>query len=131
MTTELTALACSCLLALAHVLIAGFARTRQYGHRWNAGARDEAPAPPNALVGRLARAQANFFESFPVFAAAVLIVAAADLENGATAVGAWSWVAARAVYLPVYAAGIAYLRSLVWLAGLAGLVTLLVRALTA
>ena len=38
-----------------------------------AEARDEELPPPNPVVGRLTRAQANFFETFPIMIAAVLI----------------------------------------------------------
>jgi hypothetical protein len=44
--------------------------------------------PLNPVAGRLARAQANFYESFPIMAAAILIVSVAHLENRWTALGA-------------------------------------------
>ena len=59
------------------------------------GARDEPLPPPTPLVGRLARAQANFFETFPLMIAAVLIVSAAGLTSRETALGAWLWLGAR------------------------------------
>ena len=42
--------------------------------KWNIGARDEELPPPRPVVGRLVRAQANFFETFPIFIAAVILV---------------------------------------------------------
>lgn len=129
MTVELTALAWACILALVHILAAGVAGTMQYGFKRNIGPRDEPVGPPSAIVGRLARAQANFFETFPVFVAAVLIVYVADLESPMTELGAWLWLAARFVYLPVYAAGVPYLRSLLWGASLVALLMLLAEPL--
>lgn len=129
MTVELTALAWGCVLALVHILAAGAISTWQYGLKRNAGPRDEPVAAPAQLTGRLARAQANFFETFPVFVAAVLIVYVADLESPTTELGAWIWVCARFVYLPVYAAGIPYLRTLLWAAALVGLLMLLAEPL--
>ncbi|TCH96145.1 hypothetical protein EJV46_21430 [Roseococcus sp. SYP-B2431] len=129
MTTELAVLAWGCVLALAHVFAAVIAKTMQYGPKWNMGARDEALAPPTPLVGRLARAQANFFETFPVMAAAILVVHAAGLANTWTGWGAVLWLGARAAYLPIYALGIAGLRTLVFLVSLAGLLLVLSPAL--
>lgn len=129
MTSELTALSLACILGLIHIFAAVHVKTRQYGRKWNAGARDEMLEAPAAIVGRLARAQANFFESFPIFIAAVLIVTALGLEDSWTTLGAWLWFAARALYLPTYAAGIANVRTLIWLASVFGLLMLLVRPL--
>lgn len=129
MTPELSALAWACVLALVHILAAGAASTVQYGLKRNAGPRDEPTGPPSPITGRLARAQANYFETFPVFVAAVLMIYVADLETDMTQFAAWLWLAARFVYLPVYAAGIPYLRTLLWAAALAGLVILLAEPL--
>ena len=49
--------------------------------KWNMGARDEELPPPSPVAGRLERAQANFFETFPMMIAAVAIVSLADLET--------------------------------------------------
>jgi uncharacterized MAPEG superfamily protein len=129
MSTELTMLAWGCVLALVHIFIAVRFKTRQYGVKWNMGARDEELPPPQPLVGRLARAQANFFETFPIAAAAILIVEAAERTDQWTAVGAIVWLAARVVYLPVYAAGIPKLRTIVFLISVAGIALILWRAL--
>ena len=129
MTTELMVLAWGCVLGLVHIFAAAHVRTRQYGVQWNMGPRDEEMPPPNPLVGRLERAQANFFETFPIFVAAVLIVQVAGLNNRWTALGAILWLAARIVYLPLYAFGVPVARSLVFTIGFAGMVVLLVTAL--
>ena len=131
MTTELTMLAWGCVLAFVHIFATAQVRTRQYGTRWNMGARDEELPPPRPIVGRLDRAQANFFETFPLMIAAVLIVSAAELTNENTALGAMLWLAARVVYLPLYALGVPYLRSLAWAVALAGIVMVLWPALAA
>lgn len=130
MNTELSVLAWGCVLALVHIFAAVRFKTRQYGTKWNVGARDEDLPPPQPIVGRLARAQANFFETFPIYAAAALIVSVAHLESRWTAVGAWTWLAARIVYLPLYAAGVPYLRTIAFLASIAGIALVLRPALT-
>lgn len=131
MTTELVVLAWGCVLGLVHIFAAVRVKTRQYGTAWNMGARDEALPPPEPLVGRLARAQANYFETFPIVAAAILIVYAAGLHDRWTAIGALVWLAARVVYLPVYALGIAKVRTLIFLISVVGIAMVLRPALAA
>lgn len=129
MPIELGILAWGCLLGLVHIFAAVRVKTQQYGSKWNIGARDEALPAPNALVGRLARAQANYFETFPLVAAAILIDAAAGLFSGVTALGAILWLAARLVYLPLYAFGVPVVRTVAFMVGVVGLVLLLWPAL--
>lgn len=129
MSVELSILAWGCILALIHVFAAGHVKTRQYGTKWNVGARDEELPPPAPLTGRFMRAQANFFETFPVMAAAILIVAVAGLSTRWTEMGSVLWLVARAAYLPVYALGIPVLRSLIFLVSVVGLVMTLWPAL--
>jgi len=131
MTTELSVLAWGCVLALLHILIATQAKTRQYGRKWNVGPRDEELPPPSPVVGRLMRGQANFFETFPLLIAAVLVVSLAGLTNEWTALGAIIWLVARALYLPLYALGVPVLRSLAWIAALVGIAMVLWPALAA
>jgi uncharacterized MAPEG superfamily protein len=131
MTTELIVLAWGCVLALVHIFAAVRVKTRQYGTKWNMGARDEALEPPPPIVGRLARAQANFYETFPLYAAAALIVSLAHLGDRATAVGALLWIGARIVYLPLYATGVPYVRTAVWAVSLLGIAMVLRPALAA
>jgi uncharacterized MAPEG superfamily protein len=131
MTIELAVLAWGCILAIFHILIAVRFKTRQYGTKWNMGARDEALPPPQPVVGRLARAQANFFETFPVAVAAILIVTVAALEDRWTALGAMLWLGARILYLPLYAFGVPVARTLAFLVSLVGIAMILRPALIA
>lgn len=131
MTTELAVLAWGCLLAILHIWLPIRAKTAQYGVKWNMGPRDEAQPPPSAMAGRLERAQANFFETFPVMIAAAAIVSLADLETRWTAIGAWLWLGARIVYLPLYAFGVPMARSVAWMASVVGILIVLWPALRA
>lgn len=45
--------------------------------------------------------------------------------------GCWLYLLARIVYVPLYAAGIPVLRTLVWMVSVAGLVLILIAVLTA
>jgi uncharacterized MAPEG superfamily protein len=131
MTIELTVLAWGCVLALVHIFAAVRFKTRQYGTKWNMGARDEALEAPQPIVGRLARAQANFFETFPIYAAAALIVSLAHLTDRMSANGALLWIGGRIVYLPLYAAGVPYVRTAAWAISLVGIAMVLRPALAA
>lgn len=131
MPLELTILAWGCVLGLFHILLAGHVRTRQFGIGWNTGPRDADPGPLSPLAGRLLRAQANFFETFPIAAAALLIDGLFPLSSALTQWGALLWIGARLVYLPLYAAGVPLFRSLVWCVSLLGIAMMLWPALAA
>lgn len=125
MTTELTYLALTLVLALVQIFLPAGARTAEFGSKWNAGARDDTPASTRPVTGRLERAQANLYETLPLFIGAVLIAHVADRNDALTAWGAAFYFWARLVYVPLYALGIPYVRSLVWLVSLAGLIMIL------
>src|ERR1700761_5868403 len=126
MSFELTMLAWTLVLALVQVLLPAVVRNREVGLRYQAGPRDAATPPPGRLSGRLMRAQANLFETLPVFAGAVLIVHVTGRENVLTHYGALAYFVARLVYVPLYAAGVPFLRTLVWLVSIVGIVQILV-----
>ncbi|WP_157216720.1 MAPEG family protein [Flavisphingomonas formosensis] len=121
MRIEFILLGATLLLALVHIFAAAGAKTRQYGTRWNMGPRDESLPPLDPVAGRLARAQANFYETLPLFIGALLGAAATGHLGWKTALGAHLYFWSRLVYLPVYAFGIPVLRSLIFMIGLAGL----------
>jgi uncharacterized MAPEG superfamily protein len=125
MPVELLILALGAVLLIIHIIAAVQFKTKQYGRKWNVGARDEALPPLDPLAGRLARAQANFQETFPVAIVALLGVVLAQRTSEWTALGSWIWLGARVVYLPLYAAGIPVIRTIVWTIGLVGLVMVL------
>lgn len=121
MSIELTVLAWGCVLGIVQIFVAAQLTTRQYGTAWGFSSREAAMPPPTPLVGRMKRAQANFLETFPMAAAAILILQAAGLNSDMTAAGAILWLAARVVYWPVYAAGIPVLRSVLFAASILGI----------
>ena len=125
MAIELKLLGAAIVIGLVHIAWSSAAAQPQRGVAWNVGPRDE-PLRLTGMAGRLMRAFANFRETFPLFAAAVLAVVLAGRSGGMLSVwGAGLYVAMRAVYIPLYAFGVSYVRSLVWLASLAGLVMVL------
>ena len=90
-------------------------------HGMNVGARDEAQPPLNPVAGRLARAQANFQETFPIAVVALLGVVIAGQTSPVTAIGGWIWLGARTIYLPLYAMGVPVVRTVVFGISIGGL----------
>jgi len=102
MRVEFIMLGTAILLALVQILWAGQLRTRAYGTDWNVGARDAQMPPLPPLAGRVARAQANLFETLPLFFAAVLGAAAVGHLGWKTQAGSVVYVVGRLVYLPLH-----------------------------
>ena len=125
MTIELKILAWAVALGLAQIAIAATFSTIQRGVSWNTSARDVAPAPLTGVGGRFERAYRNMLETFPFFAAAVLAVVATQHTSAHTALGAELYLGARLLYVAIYAAGIPYLRTIVWSVSMAGIVMVL------
>jgi len=132
MTPELTLLAWTLVLALAQIFLTSSLRTQETGVGYNASARDAAsPIPPRMITSRMQRAQNNLFEMLPLFIAAVLIVHGAKLESDKTYLGCMLYFWGRVVYVPLYALGIKYVRTLAWGVSFVGLIKLLEVILTA
>ncbi len=118
---ELSLLFLASILGLVQCALAGRVNNRQRGIQWNLGARDGEPPPVSPLAGRLERARANFMETFAFFAVAVLMAAVTGRHGPATLLGCVLYFWARLVYVPLYAFGVFGVRTLVWLAALAGI----------
>jgi uncharacterized MAPEG superfamily protein len=121
MPVELKILALGALLLFVYIFTATRFKTAQYGRDWNVSARDQELPPPNPVAGRTMRAQANFLETFPIAIIALLGVVVAGRTSQWTALGGWVWLGARLVYLPLYAAGVPVVRTVVWTIGMIGL----------
>lgn len=128
MATELCMLMWSVVLGLVQIAIAATGSVVQRGLGWAAGPRDGEPKALTGIAARLDRARGNFLETFPLFAVAVLLVLALQRHDGMTVLGAQLYFWARLAYVPAYAAGIPYLRTLIWAVSMVGIV-LLVAAL--
>jgi uncharacterized MAPEG superfamily protein len=125
---EIQMLCWSIVLGLVQLVLATSAATLQQGLGYNVGSRDGAPPPVGPVAARLARAFRNFMETFVFFAAAILAIATLGRHNDQSAMGAQLYFWARLVYVPVYAAGIPYLRTLIWAASMVGLIMVLITA---
>jgi len=122
-------LALGVALGLVQIVAASHAASLQRGYRWTASPRDGPTPPLRGVAGRLDRALRNFLETFPLFAAAVLAAHVSDTHNALTEWGARLYLWARLVYVPLYAAGVPLLRSLVWNVATVGIVLLLLALL--
>lgn len=111
----------SVVLLVVHIGLQGQLATKELGSQWNAGPRDEGFKPKGALAGRADRASKNFQETYAAFIGLALALAVAEPASALGHAGALIWFAGRIAYVPLYLAGIPYIRSLVWLASLAGL----------
>lgn len=125
MTTELTMLAWSVVLGLVHVVTAGQLGVAQNGLRYGLSPRDEQKSL-TGIGGRVERAFANYMQTFPLFAAAVMMAHATGRHGWLTVTGAELYFWARLVYVPLYAAGIPVARTLAFVAAMLGIVLLLI-----
>lgn len=128
MKPELVWLLWAVALTFAQMLVAVTGATLQVGLPALAGNR-EGLAPCTGWAGRAQRAHHNMLESLVLFAALVLIAVAANKTNSATLLGAQIFVWARLAYVLVYMAGIPWLRTLVWLVSVVGLIVIFVQLL--
>lgn len=121
MSIELWCLFAAMVVALVHLSAASFAFKAQVGNRYTVGPRD-ADLRPRGVAARLERAQRNFMETFPVFAAAVLIAEQLSATGEFSQWGAALYIAGRVLFLPLYAMGVPWLRTFSWNAATLGLV---------
>lgn len=128
MKPELVWLLWAVALTFAQMLVAVLGATTQVGLPALAGNRDGL-TPCTGWAGRAARAHHNMLESLVLFAALVLVAVLAGKTNSTTLLGAQLFFWARLAYALVYIAGIPWLRTLVWLVSMIGLILIFVQLL--
>jgi uncharacterized MAPEG superfamily protein len=127
MTVELWLLVASIVLGLVHLIASSHLISWQRGYRWTAGSREEDVPPLRGLANRIDQATTNFLETFPFFAAAVLLVQVSNHHNLLTVTGAHLYFWGRVGYLLAAAAGCGLVRSILcWNTAVAGIVLLLI-----
>jgi uncharacterized MAPEG superfamily protein len=130
MPFEMKILAWTVCLGLVHIAVAASLGTQQRGLKWNVGNRDGETKPLTGIAARADRANRNFFETFPLFAAAILALAVQGSFDAHTVAYAQLYFWTRLAYLAIYLIGIPYLRTITWAASIVGLVLLLLRWLS-
>ncbi len=127
MPTEITVLAWGAILLLVQVVLQTLASVGEFGLGYALSPRDEGRAVKGVYGARITRAFYNLLETFVVFVALALALVATGKTGGLGATGAWTWLIARVVYVPVYALGIPALRTLIWTVSIIGLILMLIR----
>ncbi|MGZ3378607.1 MAG: MAPEG family protein [Phenylobacterium sp.] len=122
---ELKLLLAAVIIGLVQIVWAAAGSGGERDLAWLSGPRDD-PRPVGVVAGRLDRALKNFLETFPLFAASLIACVAVGKLGPLTLYGSALYVAGRALYVPIYAAGISMVRTLVWAASLIGLVMVIV-----
>ena len=130
MTPELTALALCGLLQMVQFILFAVPANLELGTRYTSSPRDVPPKRPlSTMTGRLQRAMNNHFEGLILFTLAVVVVTLGNQSSTVTQWAAWVFLAARILYVPAYALGLAPWRSAVWGVGFFATLTMIVAAL--
>ena len=125
MTIELVILAWATVLGLVHAIATGQFTTVQHGLVYGLSPRDE-ERKLTGVGARVQRAFANYMQTFPFFAAAILTAHLAARHGWLTMWGAQLYFWARLVYVPFYAAGLPVVRTLAFLVATSGIVMILI-----
>jgi uncharacterized MAPEG superfamily protein len=115
----------SIVLGLVQLVVATLPSAAVRGFAWASGPRDEPGAPLGKIGGRLERAFRNFLETFVFFVAAVLMAETLGRHAASIGLGAQVFFWTRVAYVPAYAAGIPFLRTLLWAGSVIGIVMVL------
>lgn len=127
-SSEVSILALYGLLVIFIVVVQSTATTLQLGLSYAASARDEGRSA-TGVAARLERTVHNSVTALAIFAPAALAVHLKGASSDTTILACQVFFAARVVYAIAYPAGVAYLRTVVWLTGFAATATLYVQAL--
>jgi uncharacterized MAPEG superfamily protein len=120
MTPDLTLLIWSVALAFVQVLVAAAAANVRVGTPMLAGNREGMP-PFTGLARRAQRAHLNMMENLPLFIALVLVAHISNRANGTSVLGEEIFFWARLLYAIVYVVGIPWVRTLLWLISVIGM----------
>lgn len=115
---------CVLVVALLPIVCAGIAKGGMFGKARSQGGYDNGDprawlASQTAWRARANAAQANSFEAMPFFMGAVIIAHQLGAPQGRLDMVALLYVALRIVYIVMYIAGIANVRTLVWVSAFA------------
>lgn len=123
MSVELQYLIFTIFLVLIQMVLQASAGFLSNGFMGLAGSRDD-EVLTSGIGGRFERAYYNMLETFPIFAALVLILQVTEgwTTTSALAVQLYFW--ARVAYIPLYIIGIPFLRTIAWLIAMAGILML-------
>ena len=128
MPIEIKILGYAAILQFIQFVLMAVPANLQLGPLYTLGNRDE-PREATAVPGRLNRALENHYEGLILFTIAVIVVVMGNVSSPYTETCAWTYLAARVLYVPAYASGVFMVRSLVWSVGFIATLLMLVEAL--
>jgi uncharacterized MAPEG superfamily protein len=114
MTMPLALLSWSAFLGLLHCVSTGVSALTQHGMEYAVSPRDE-QKPLSTGRARNLRAFANFMQTFPIFAAVVLVSHVTGHDHGIATWGAQFYFWFRLLYVPLYVTGSKYRTHAFWL----------------
>jgi len=127
MTVELWMLAASIALGMIHLIVSSHLISWQRGYRWTASSREDTFPPLHGVASRVDQAATNFLETFPFFAALVLLTHVINHHSALTIWGVHLYFWARVAYLIAAATSLGLVRSLLcWNTAFVGLALLFV-----
>ena len=128
MTPELQILTYAALLQVVQFALYSVAAQMQVGPKAAMGPRDK-QVQLTGTAGRLQRAMNNHFEGLILFTIAAVVTTLSDQSTTFTATCASIYLIARLLYIPAYVQGLAPWCSVIWMAGFAATVAMLIAAL--
>jgi len=135
MNAELTALTLAALLQVVQFVLMAVPANIELGLGKTISPRDpdrlggSLDTFMSAKTGRLYRAFINNFEALILFTIASLVITLSGQSTLFTAICAYTFVAARILYVPCYRFGLTPWRSVVWLIGFGATTLMLLAAL--
>lgn len=123
MSIELQYLIFAVFLLLIQMVLQTVAGLMANGFMGLAGSRDD-EVLTTGIGGRFERAYYNMLETFPVFAALVLVIQVTGSWTATTALAVQVYFWARVVYVPAYVLGVPFIRTVVWLVSMVGILML-------
>ena len=130
MTPELLSLTLAALLQAVQLTLYATPANLEIGVRYTSSSRDTPmPKSLSPTTARLLRAFNNHNEGLILFTIAVLVVTLSNQSTTTTQFAAYTYLAARILYIPAYAFGWNPWRSAIWGAGFLATITMLIAAL--
>lgn len=130
MTPELLSLTLAALLQVVQFALFAIPANMEIGAGYTSSARDRPPSRQMSIpTARLQRAMNNHFEALILFTIAVLVVTLSNQSTQTTQYAAYTYLAARILYIPAYYFGWRPWRSVIWFIGFLATLTMLIAAM--
>ncbi len=135
MTPELTALTLAALLQVVQYVLMAVPANLELGPGKTMSPRDRSRMGGDIQdllsdkTARLLRALNNHFEGLILFTIACLVITLTDQSTQLTQTAAFTYLAARILYIPAYYLGLRPWRSLIWAVGFVATIVMLLAAL--